>query len=174
MSIVRLVTRNVSYNGGVERAEAANYLGVSISTLDRFASQGRLTRGRAKRKTRPVTVFSEAELTKLKGELEEARPKEAFRRPNTDKLPEGVGFRLDPYYMGQLKKRGDDHGLSVGEYARKLVVQGIENDAEERMRTELSLLRRNLSQMFYLLLVSKLGASQADAMEVVRALEEGE
>ncbi len=168
------LTQNLSYNDSVERAEAAKYLGVSISTLDRFASKGRLTKGRAKRKTRPVTVFIEEELAKLKAELEEARPQEVFRRLNTtDRLPEGVGFRLDPYYIERLLAGGTERGVSAGEYARTLVIRALEDDREEGFKRELASLRNTLAEMFYVVLVTKLGASEADAREVVSGLLDG-
>lgn len=154
----------------MERAEAAEFLGVSLSTLDRLASQGRLTRGRAKRKTRPVTVFDEEELRLLKEELQETKEPQVFLRQNTPKASGGVGFRLDPYYAERLVEEGRKRGVSAGEHARTLVIRALEDDREEAFRSELSRLRQNLAQMFYTVLVAKLGADEKGAMEIVEGL----
>lgn len=154
----------------VERVEAAEFLGVSVSTLDRFASQGRLTRGRARRKTRPVTTFDEGELSRLKAELAESGRAIRQAAPEPVKAQDAVGFRLDPSYVERLKCEGAKRGMSAGEYARRLVVRSLEDDGEERLQGELRALRENLAEMFYLVLVTKLGASEKDASDVVASL----
>lgn len=154
----------------VERLEAAEYLGVSLSTLDRLASQGRLTKGRSKRKTRPVTVFDEGELAQLKGELQSTKSLATPKPHGQAKIPDGVGFRLDPYYVERLLAEGGKRGMSAGEYARTLVVRALEDDREEGFRKELASLRTNLAEMFFLILVSKLGASSEDAKAVVSSI----
>lgn len=154
----------------MERQEAAEFLGVSISTLDRLASQGRLTRGRARRKTRPVTVYDPQELERLKAELA-TESREVFRRLNTTEKPrDAVGFRLDPYYVKLLKQEGDKLGLSPGEYARRLVIRSLESTSEDKFAQELAALRNGLSGMFYLILVQKFGATEDEANAVVNAI----
>ena len=113
----------------IERVQAAEFLGVSVSTLDRLASQGRLTRGRARRKTRPVTVFEVAELTRLKAELEESGRAVRATLREAHKSQDAVGFRLDPFYVERLRAEGAAVGMSAGEYARRLVVQSLETAA---------------------------------------------
>jgi len=154
----------------MEKQEAAEYLGVSVRTLERLAASGRLTKGRAKGKTSPLVVFDKSELEKLKKELEEARPSEVFGRPNTPKPTDAIGFRLDPYYVKQLEEAGQKHGLSPGEYARRLVIRGLEGQTFEG---DLKALNKNLSDMFYLVLVSGLHVSEAEADEIVRTISGG-
>lgn len=130
----------------MERREAADFLGVSLSTLDRLAAQGRLTKGRARRKTRPVTVYDEGELQRLKSELEQQGSRTTTACPPATKPQDAVGFRLDPYYVAQLKAKGAPLGMSAGEYARKLVIQALEQEGMELIREELSALRRSLAE----------------------------
>lgn len=151
----------------VERKEAAEFLGVSLSTLDRFASQGRLTRGRGKGKTKPVTVFAQEDLERLKKELETQQLGRTFLSPETTRPTDSVGFRLDPYYVGRLQSEGAALGLSAGEYARKLVVQSLEDDRQGDFAKELKALRDGLAQLFYTLLVMKLGVDEIEAKKFV-------
>ena len=154
----------------MERAQAAEFLGVSVSTLDRLASQGRLTRGRARRKTRPVTTFDEGELARLKEELE-TTSRQVFQRQNSSSSPQdAVGFRLDPSYVKRLKAEGEKRGMSPGEYARSLVVRGLEDSDAQRFADEIRSLRKSLSGMFYLILVERFGTTAEEANELISAL----
>lgn len=153
--------------GAMERAQAAEFLGVSVSTLDRFASQGRLTRGRARRKTRPVTTFDEGELTRLKAELEQAGKAVKTVVPEAGKPQDAVGFRLDPSYVERLKSEGAKRGMSVGEYARSLVVRGLEDTGAQELAEELKALRKGLSNMFYIILVQQFEATPEEAQKLI-------
>ena len=167
---MRHVTQISLYNRDMERAEAAEFLGVSVSTLDRFASQERLTRGRAKRKTKPITVFDRAELERLKSELEADRPTAVLPRQSAPKVLPAVGFRLDPYYVQRLKAEGEKQGMSPGEYARRLVIRSLEETPADRFAEQLKALQTSLAGMFYLILVEKFGASEDEANELVRQI----
>lgn len=151
----------------MDKEQAADYLGVSVRTLERFAAAGKLTKGRAKGKTRPVVIFDKKEVERLKKELQSARPVEVFGRPNTPRPKDAIGFRLDPFYIKKLEEEGAKRDLGAAEYARRLVVRGLE------VGDELGALRKSLGSMFYLILVSKLGASEAEAEEIVRNIEGG-
>ena len=69
--------------------------------------------------------------------------------------------------MARLEEEGKAQGLSAGEYARRLVVRGLE------VGDELTALRKSLGHMFYLMLVTKMGASEAEAEDLVRKIEGG-
>ncbi len=154
----------------MEKKEAAEFLGVSMRTLERLAASGRLTKGRARKKTRPVVVFDPHQLAELKKALsskttaQELSP-ESFQRPL-----DGVGFRLDPYYLKRLGEEGERHGMSAGEYARRLVIQGLESDFAAMFAQEVRGLRGNLAEVFYLILTGKMGASEEEGEQIVRAL----
>ena len=152
----------------MEKKEAAEYLGVSTRTLERLATAGKLTKGRARKKTRPIVVYDKTELAALKKELESSRPSEVFGRPNTPKPQDAIGFRLDPFYVQALSDLGKAGGMSASEYARVLVIRGIEEDPSERFTKEIRAIRENLSEMFYLILISKLGASEDEANTIVK------
>jgi len=151
----------------MRKQEAAEFLGVSTRTIERLVAEGKLVQGRAKSKTRPVAVFDRAQLERLKSEIGSGEVREVFGRPNTSKPKGSVGFRLDPYYMARLEEEGKAQGLSAGEYARRLVVRGLE------VGDELTALRKSLGHMFYLMLVTKMGASEAEAEDLVRKIEGG-
>jgi len=151
----------------VNKEQAAEHLGVSVRTLERLAAAGKLTKGRTKGKTRPTVTFDKQEVERLKKDLQSMRPVEVFGRPNTPKPKGAIGFRLDPFYTRKLEEEGAKHGMGAADYARRLVVRGLE------VGDELTALRKSLGSMFYLILVSKLGASEAEAEEIIRNIEEG-
>ena len=163
--------RNLSYTNPMERKAAAEFLGVSMSTLDRFASQGRLTRGRARGKTRPLTVFDREELASLKEEF--ARKAEAMPKvPIAERPQDAVGFRLDPHYVRRLAEAGAKEDMSAGEYARRLVIRGLETEPGEAYAREIRTLRHALSGMFFLILVERFGVSHDEAHVLVTELSE--
>lgn len=154
----------------MEKSQAAEFLGVSVRTLERLAASGKLKQGKALKKTRPVVVYDEGELTRLKEELQATRPAEVFRRLNTPKPADAIGFRLDPFYVKRLAEEGEKHGLSAGEFARRLVIRGLEGQGSDQ---DFKTLRSNLADMFYIILVTKLGTSEAEATEVIKSLAGG-
>lgn len=129
-----------------------------------------LKKGRAKGKTRPVIIYDKSELERVKKELEKARPKEVFGRPNTPKPTDAVGFRLDPSYVKRLEQEGAKLGMSAGEFARRLVIRGLEGQSAEE---DVKALRKILSDMFYVILVTRLGSSEEEATEIVKSLSGG-
>lgn len=157
----------------MEKKEAAEFLGVSTRTLERLATAGKLTKGRARKKTRPVVVYDKKELAALKKELESSRPSEVFGRPNAPKPQDAIGFRLDPFYVKKLTELGKQHGMSPSEYARRLVIRSLEGQTQSGTADELSALRKSLGDMFYLVLVSKLDATEAEAAAIVKKLTGG-
>jgi len=54
----------------MNKKEAADYLGVSERAVERYTKAGRLSARYEKGKTRPVAVYAQDELRRLKGELE--------------------------------------------------------------------------------------------------------
>ena len=157
----------------MEKKEAAEYLGVSTRTLERLATAGKLTKGRARKKTRPVVVYDKKELAALKKVLESSRPSEVFGRPNTLKPLDAIGFRLDPFYVKKLTEIGKQSGMSPSEYARRLVIRSLEGQTQSGTADELTALRKSLADMFYLVLVSKLDATEAEAKEIVKKITVG-
>jgi len=170
MNSVRHLTRIYSIIEVMERHQAAEYLGVSVSTVDRLAAQGRLTKGRARRKTRPVTVFDESQVAELKKEIEASRQVKTTPSLKPPRKGDAIGFRLDPFYIERLMEAGKEAGQSPGEYARSLVIEALENDREERFRTEIKRLRENLAEVFYLILVNKMDSKRDQAEAIIDRL----
>ena len=136
-----------------------------MRTLERLVASGKLKKGRGKGKTRPVVIFDKGDVERLKEELQSTRPDEVFRRLNTPRPKDAIGFRLDPFYVRRLEEEGAKRDMSPADFARRLVVRGLE------VGDELASLRKSLGSMFYLILVSKLGASETEAEEIVRNIE---
>ena len=151
----------------VERQEAAEYLGVSLRTLDRLGAEGRISKGKALKKTRPVVVFDENELSKLKAEMTaDASSNKVFRRLNTPPK-DSVGFRLDPHYMSRLEAHGKASGQSPGECARTLVIRSLEDTKVEDFTKEVRNLREGLADTFYAFLTMKCDISEEEAAQFV-------
>jgi hypothetical protein len=53
----------------MRKKEAAKYVGCSVRSLENYTSQGRITVKYEKSKTRPVAIYSRADLDRLKTEL---------------------------------------------------------------------------------------------------------
>ncbi|HWD40386.1 MAG TPA: hypothetical protein VG944_16170 [Fimbriimonas sp.] len=141
---------------------------MSLRTLDRMASEGRIKRGKALRKTRPIVVFSDEDLASLRAEIAaDGQGTKVFRRLNTPPK-DTVGFRLDPLYLDRLTKAGAREGLSPGEYARRLVTRGLEDTTNEQFAHQVKRLRESLADAFYALLTMKFGSSEAEAESFIK------
>ena len=69
----------------MNKKEAANYLGVSTRAIERYTSQGKLSVKYEKGKTRPIAIYDQKELKKLKEELETpVYQPSVVTTPNTD------------------------------------------------------------------------------------------
>ena len=55
----------------ITKQEAADYLGVTLRSIEGYAAKGKLTAGKAKGKRGDIAVFDEDELAKLKAEREQ-------------------------------------------------------------------------------------------------------
>lgn len=141
-----------------------------MRTLERLSADGRIVPGRKRGKTRPLVVFATEDVEKLKSELEAQGKGQVFRRLNTEKPRDAIGFRLDPMYVSMLEEQGVTRGMSAGEFARHLVIQGLEQQNHKETLTELASLRQGLAEMFFLVLTQKMGASEIEAEEVVKSI----
>ena len=127
------------------KKEAAAFVGVGIRALERYAKAGRLSVHQRKGKTRPIVLYDEAELLPLKDEASaRLRPRAAVLSP-VGESTDTVGFRLDSYYRKRLLQAAEHHGMSPGEYARRLVILALEERQGEETLREISELRRDLA-----------------------------
>lgn len=151
----------------MERGEAAAYLGVSVRTLDRIAAKEGLTKGRDRRKTRPVTVFDPKEIERLKVSRGAGAPKDECPTAKSG-AAEAVGFRLSPHYIDLLSKEASRRGMSPGDMARQLVIQSLEGSSSEHFSSEVLKVRQSIAHVFYTFLVMKCGETPKSAQEFVR------
>ncbi len=121
------------------KQEAADFLGVSKRTLERYASQGRVRAIYRKGRGHPVPEYEEEDLLSLKAGLEPA-----LSPPPGKALPssEPLSFRLDEHYLKRLGEEGEKRGISAGAYARLLVIDALEEGERERLRGDVAELRR--------------------------------
>ena len=113
-------------------------------------------------------MFDMAELKSLKAELNCSKPIEVYGGTETEKPKDAVGFRLDPYYVELLREQGERHGMSPGEWARRLVIRSLEDTSVNQYRDELHALREALADTFHAFLTLKCGVSSDDATLFVK------
>jgi len=143
----------------MEKIEAAEFLGVSVRTLERLVLSGRVSVGKKRGKTKPIPVFDRSSLEALKAELDLGKPSKTGVQTSTST----IGFRLEPVYHEQLKELSEANGRSPGEYARHLVIKALDGEAQS-----IEKLRESLSDFFYLLLIQRLGATEKEAEEILK------
>ena len=150
----------------MKRKEAAEYLGVSLRTLDRIAATGRLTKGLESGKSRPFVVFRVEELESVRAELA-SDTQIVWQKPKSESiLRDTVAFRLDPSYFAQLQAQAKESDLSVGEFARRLVIRALESDSLD-VELEVRQIREALAAIFYAILTLKLGSTPAEARKII-------
>jgi len=58
-----------------------------------------------------------------------------------------ISFRLDEHYIERLKKEADRYGMSPGDYARRLVLDALENVEEKRVEDSLQAIKREIGEL---------------------------
>lgn len=150
----------------MDKRAAAEYLGVSVRTIERWASSGRLKRGRAPGRRRARSDFDIQDLDVIKARMSGAT-EAGTEAPPREKPRDTISFRIDPEYLRRLEREGRTRNLSAPEYARSLIVLGLDDDRVNTLSADIQSLRRGLAEMFSLILTEKFGASEADAMRIV-------
>lgn len=164
--------------GLIRKSEAAARLGVSVRALERYTSQGKIGVRYERGKTRPVAVYDEADLAALRERLGRAVP---LRETPLGPPPatETVSFRLDPFYLQELRAAAAAEGVSAGSYARRLVVSSLESRHAEdagllrrdvaALRADVRAFRSAFASSVYTLLLAAGRATTEEADEFVRA-----
>jgi hypothetical protein len=125
----------------MRESEAAAYLGVSVRSLHRYRKAGKLTCQRVPAGVgRPVIDYDEQELARFK-----ARSRPSVVAAETAHSPPETGagrsprvaFGLPRGEHAELREEASRYGMSPGEYARRLVREGLES----RLRRETEVLR---------------------------------
>lgn len=147
----------------MDRREAAQFLGVSLRTLDRLSAKHHLTKGRVQMRTRPAVVFVRAEIEALKAALDIGRRTTKAYGCTEVLLTGTVAFRLDNHYMARLSQAGSEHAMSPGEYARHLTIRALEDTSIDEFSLQVKRLRESLADTFYAFLTMKFGVSEDEA-----------
>ena len=112
----------------MNKKEAADYLNVSTRAIERYTKQGKLSVKYEKGKTRPIAVYEQEELDKLKEELEtpvyQPSVEIATKADNNDITPVGIYQSLEKLafpILDLLKKLNDQ--LAYLEPSAKPLVQ---------------------------------------------------
>lgn len=127
----------------VREVEAAAYLGLTVRTLNNYRRKGTLAFREVTGKTRPVIEYDQAELDRLKTELDAKRA--TTKKPNPVQKPAmpRVTFGLTPEAYAELETEAERFGMGTAEYARRLVREGLES----RFQSEATELRNELKQV---------------------------
>lgn len=58
-----------------------------------------------------------------------------------------VSFRLDEQYLERLKKEAAKYGMSAGDYARRLVINTLEDSERRKVQDELRDVKREITEL---------------------------
>lgn len=117
----------------VNEPEAAAFLGLSVRTLRNYRTQGRLPYREVKGRTRPVIVYNQADLEKLKVDLERRRRRSKKPRGTSPQLPR-VTFGMPSAELDELRSEAERYGMTTAEYARRLVRERLESLLQQEVR----------------------------------------
>lgn len=138
--------------------EAAAYLKINTRTLYRYRKSGKLAYREVAGKARPYIDYDQIALDELKHELDERRtskpkPKES-PRPTSRRVT--FGMPLEGYE--ELSIEAAKYQMTAGEYARRLVREGLESrfhaettelhDQMKRLKDDMNAVRTNFAAAF--------------------------
>ena len=127
----------------MSEAEAAIYLQLNVRTLQRYRQKGTLAYREIKGKTRSNIDYEQAELDRLKATLDAKRTQSTKPKPVPKSSVQRVTFGLPNENYAELQRDAERFGMSVGEYARRLVREGMES----RFQSEATELRTKIKQL---------------------------
>lgn len=130
-------------------AEAAAFLQVTPRTLRNYRQSGELPYREVPGKTRPIIDYQQGDIERLKAKLEKRRQRS--KKPVAVKpgLPR-VTFSLPPPEHEELSAEAKKYEQSPGEYARRLVREGLESRAlaeTAELRAEVDSLNAEIRKM---------------------------
>ena len=120
--------------------EAAAYLGVTPRTLANYRQKGALAFREVKGKTRPAIEYQQSDIERLKAQLDVKRTRS--KKPTPVKTAPRIVFGIPAGEHTELAREAEKFGMSVGEYARRLVREGLES----RFQQEAAELRQELAK----------------------------
>lgn len=120
--------------------EAALSLGVTPRTLANYRQKGVLPYREVPGKTRPAIEYQQADIERLKVLLEARRTR--GKKPKPLKTAPRIAFGIPEQERAALSEEAKKFGMSLGEYARRLVREGMES----RFQQEAAELRAELAK----------------------------
>jgi hypothetical protein len=136
------------------KQETAAFLGVGIRTLERYTSTKKIPARYEKTDgQRRTLVYEKDDLERFVKERQVTLKKAPAPSPKSDTLT--ISFRVDPSTLQRLQQAGEPFTMSAGEYARHLVLRGLEGGESEAiaLRREVKALKENLAEGVVALLV---------------------
>jgi hypothetical protein len=127
------------------KREAAEYLGVSIRSLERYTKNGQLSCRYVPGKIGPRPVYDEPDLAAYKIRLQARKKRESVRVDSPEAM-RTIGFRLAPEYIDRLTDEAAKHSMSPRAYARQLLVGALEDFRYSELLAELEALREDLKR----------------------------
>lgn len=112
----------------MRKAQAAKYLGIGTSTLERYMAQHRLPYRYEPGQRGNIVVFDERDLETFRAErARETATGKTKAAPSAPGEKGSISFRLEQHYWKKLEALGRQRGLSVHEAARWLVMMSLDN-----------------------------------------------
>ena len=130
--------------------EAADYLGLSVRTLQRYRDKGALAYRRVTTKVGQMIAYDPAELDRMNQALAMQRATSAKPKRAQKSSPPRVTFGLSPEAIDELTREAKRFEMSVNEYARRLVRDGLESTFQAEtaeLRAEVKRLKTTTEQM---------------------------
>ncbi len=128
------------------KAEAAEYLGISVRTLERYTRAQRIPAQYEKGKRHARVVYREEDLEALKADLAAER---SLRQPDvrTPNAMRRIGFRLEPVDLKRLEELARREDVSPGDYARHLVITALHDTRDTQLAATVTTIERRLGEL---------------------------
>jgi len=160
----------------MNKKEAAEYLGVSVRSLERYTKKKLVDCTYEQGKIGPRPVYEKARLAAFKAQQESRKKRQSVQVASPDAL-QRIGFRLEPHYIQRLAKEGALNKMSPGEYARRLLIGAMEDFRHQEilacvsgLREDLDALRADIAQTIEAFLINVVQpADREEARKWVRS-----
>ena len=126
--------------------EAAKLLGVSVRTLERYTSVGRIPSELTPRGRRKVRLYQRSKVLVLKAELA-AEKKRRYPDVRSPDAMRRIGFRLEPVDLRMLEEGAQRERLSPSEYARSILIAALNDTQHTRLEATLIGIERMLRSL---------------------------
>ncbi|MCC7495883.1 MAG: helix-turn-helix domain-containing protein [Fimbriimonadaceae bacterium] len=128
------------------KAEAAEFLGISVRTLERYTRSKRIPATFDQGKRHARLLYAEADLEALRTEL---AAEKAVRFPEARSVTamQRIGFRLEPVDLKRLTQLAAREHVSPGEYGRHLVISALHDTSATELKGALSDIQLRLREL---------------------------